>query len=326
MATLSNTGTMEQYVTRCGRAWDAFQNSGIRKMRKRLIEAVNWALTSSGVPAVEMGEDPTSADDGLFQFNDWSIVFGGASATTGESSNIFTNSVNTVYHEARHCEQWFRIAQGLASGKIRLPLVLKRGTVRPAKDDADSIADFMGIELRIANEAVNNQNCPLDERLVQGWFDSIYGANRYPRNVRLGDIDNREQDYLNLAEERDAWRWGDAAEAKAQVDYHLSYPNLYDWRVYTGRKWHFRSGKFFGGEDTLKAVDAAILAYENNPDQTHRDALKATFNSWYAANPKERAKRNVIPPRKRKGCVTELYDWCNQERGENMRGRQVMFF
>lgn len=325
MPTLSDRVIFDAYIRACSSAWEAFKDSGVPKMRKKLITAVNAALGSSGVPMIGSSEDLTSTDNGTFEFNEWKIVFGGASATSGQSSKIFADTVDTVYHESRHCEQWFRIAQALAAGNIRLPLVMATGVTRPGAGDAASIATFMFIPRRIADLAVANTNLGgVELRLVQGWFDSIYGSGGTPRGRRLNDIQNRYQDYRALAEERDAWQLGTRAGEEVKETYSLAYPNLYDWKLYTKRSFHFRSGKFFGGDDTLTALDAAILAYEQDRSSTKRTALKKVFDDWERKNPKEAAKRDVIPPGETVGCITQLRNWLNQPLGQAMGGVRMI--
>jgi hypothetical protein len=325
MPSLSDRVILDTYIRDCSAAWEAFKDSGVSKMRKKLITAVNTALASSGVPTIGTSEDLTSTDNGTFEFGDWKIVFGGASATTGQSSKIFADTVNTVYHESRHCEQWFRIAQALAAGSIRLPAILPSGITRPAAGNAASIEAFMFIPRRIANLAVANTNLGgVQLRLVQGWFESIYGVGRNPRGSRLNDIGNRYQDYRSLAEELDAWHLGDTAGEAVKERYSIAYPNLYDWKLYTKRSFHFRSGKFLGGSDSLTAVDAAILAYEQDRTTTKRAALKRIFDDWERQNPKEAAKRDVVPAGETVGCITQLRNWLNQPLGQAMGGFRMV--
>jgi hypothetical protein len=100
---------------------------------------------------------------------------------------------NTVYHEARHAEQWFNIAQ------------LRAGQGRTSAQ----IASEMGIPARIASAAVAAPIVAGTAKalIAQGWYDQIYGTGGAERNRVLTSGTNAE--YRALPEEHDAWRVGD---------------------------------------------------------------------------------------------------------------------
>lgn len=291
--TLSNINVKNTYATACQALWATYGGrSSINAVRRAMIGAVNVALSGSGVPVVAMQNDPQDENSGTFQFNVWAIRFGGGLAGTVKSSTLFIDTVNTVYHEARHCEQWFRIAQALAAGAIRPPSMI--GAVAfPAAGDAAGIANFMGIEQRIADQAVANPLLPpsVPLRQVQRWYDSIYGVMGNPRGERLAHINARYEDYRNLAEEQDAWRLGDSVGDQVREALRIKFPTLYDWKLATSRKWHFRSGRFKGGH--LVGVDQAIENLQNDRSAKNFQLLNDAFTAWYDANKKERTKRDV---------------------------------
>jgi hypothetical protein len=99
-----------------------------------------------------------------------------------------------VYHEARHSEQWFRMARNRA------------GLGATAAD----IASVMSIPQWVADLAVLNpiRECNPAEFEAEQWYQSIYGADAAHRNAVLGDIDNRYDEYRALPEESDAWGTG----------------------------------------------------------------------------------------------------------------------
>jgi len=88
--------------------------------------------------------------------------------------------INTVYHEARHAEQWFRIAQLRAQQRRRAP-----GVPPDARLAADVKAE-LGIPLNIAVAAVKTPlpGGAMQALIAQGWFDSVYGSGR-PRRDRI---------------------------------------------------------------------------------------------------------------------------------------------
>lgn len=302
--TLSSAQVIGVYVEACQQLWGGYEQGSIDAIRRSMIAKVNNALRGSGVPPVGIEYDPTDDSCGTFQFTTWAIRFGGGLAGDRKTAKLFAETVDTVYHEARHCEQWFRIAQGLAAGKIPRPQML---TVPFPDKTAASIATFMGIPLAIAQKAVSTANTnPVAEVLVRGWFASIYGSGATPRGIRLSHINARYEDYRRLAEEQDAWLLGTDVGDRVRVGLHLKFPTLHDWKLATARSGHFRSGHFFGGADTLTRVDQAIAGLQRTHGKTEFDALATAFKAWWDANPKERTARNVPLDGEADGIVDKL--------------------
>ncbi|MDZ7588838.1 MAG: LysM peptidoglycan-binding domain-containing protein [Parasphingorhabdus sp.] len=120
----------------------------------------------------------------------------------------FTNTANTVYHEARHAEQWYNMARVMAS---------EQPTGSTPAQIAATIATDMAIPLNIATLAAAN---PLQRGTVSGNYfgamlDNVYGAGATNRNAVLTDLSapggftQAQYDaYRSLPEEADAWRVG----------------------------------------------------------------------------------------------------------------------
>jgi hypothetical protein len=138
----------------------------------RLMEAVNQHLRDSDVPECTSRLTNLGNNAGEFSFQNWRIdlgqlPFGRATITNEEAADI----ANTVYHEARHAEQWFRIAQMLAG----------RGR------SAAQIAREMFIQPEIAQAAKDNPIEPgtMEALIADGWYQSIYGRDAAHRNFVL---------------------------------------------------------------------------------------------------------------------------------------------
>lgn len=199
--------------------------------RDRLVELVNVRLATAGVPAVTPVFDTNANNAGSFGFRTWVMRIGqtrlgGDSISEDDAREI----ADTVYHEARHTEQWFRMAQLRAAQGL----------------GAAAIALELGIPARIARAA---RAAPLvrgsmEAVIAQGWWNSVYGSGRSSRNNILREIDrastartraqaafdanptpanqtalDRAHErfdrafaaYRNLPEENDAWATGPAA-------------------------------------------------------------------------------------------------------------------
>lgn len=143
---------------------------------KALADAVNVKLNAAGVPSCTFVVKDLGNDAGQFDFATWSLSLGQtpfsqATVTDAEAADI----ANTVYHEARHAEQWHMMAR------------LRAGQGKSAK----AIADEMGIPAAIAADATSKplKKGSMDAVIAQGWYDSIYGAHADERNAILNEVE-----------------------------------------------------------------------------------------------------------------------------------------
>jgi hypothetical protein len=161
-----------------------------------ILAEVNKRLTAANVPEVGKVIQDLGGDAGRFSFSLWSIrfdegIFSQETLTDAEKADL----ADTVYHEARHAEQWYRMAQMLAGeGKT-----------------AAEIRSEMSIPADQAGEAFDHPLAEgsMDALIADGWYQSVYGTGREERGRVLGDEGTFEE-YQNLPEESDAWRVGGA--------------------------------------------------------------------------------------------------------------------
>ncbi len=175
-----------------------------------LESAANDELSAAGVPYVRFVLDPATAPYAQFDFSTWTAQvepspFDPATAeamTQDEQGKI----AGTIYHEARHAEQWFEIARLLAGLHGH---------------DAARIAHDMGIPDWVAQAAFANPTlqCTLSNGRALDWYESVYGANSPNREAvlgTLGDADptnDRYGDYRGgLPEEHDSHDVGGSVE------------------------------------------------------------------------------------------------------------------
>jgi hypothetical protein len=201
--------------------------------RDRLVELVNERLSAADVPAVTPAFDANANNAGSFNFPTWAMRIGqarlGGDSISEEDARDITD---TVYHEARHAEQWFRMAQLRAGQGLSVAAMVRE----------------LGIEARIATAAaaLPLARGSMEAVIAQGWWDSVYGSGREQRNAVLDEVDaaatartnaeaahtanptadtqaaldaaNERFDrafaaYQNLPEENDAWATGPLAAA-----------------------------------------------------------------------------------------------------------------
>jgi hypothetical protein len=108
---------------------------------------------------------------GEFDHGDWTIFIDddlvkGGSVDPATHKNRINPAMADVYHEARHVEQWFRIARMLAG--------------RSPTPSADDLAGRAQIPKRIAEKALAAPLAPgtMEAAIAEGWFDAELGAQR----------------------------------------------------------------------------------------------------------------------------------------------------
>jgi hypothetical protein len=133
---------------------------------ERLTEAANAELGAIGIPPLEMQLHNLGDDHGVFRSKLWAMhvnwnPFIPNEVTSGDVEIV----AMTVYHEARHAEQWFRMARLMA------------GQGKPSTD----IASTLGLPEAIVAEAVKD---PLDAgggaeaQEASVWLDSRVGPGK----------------------------------------------------------------------------------------------------------------------------------------------------
>jgi len=164
----------------------------------QVMQAVNERLAAAGVPHVDWswGSDPGNA--GQFHYRTWSMGLGRTpfDPATYEVGHVADHAdlLDTVYHEARHSEQWFRQARERAG----------------LGATAAQIVETTHIPQHIADAAVADPITQSDKSQYEAeqWYQSIYGSGAHHRDEVLSDVDNHYQEYRDLPEEADAWKAG----------------------------------------------------------------------------------------------------------------------
>lgn len=172
-----------------------------QEREKELENLINNSLAQSSTPSVGVNSANLSAGtNGQLDFTNWNLDINSNMLNSSLTPQQGSQLANTVYHEARHAEQWFAIAQRQAAG-----------TPVPS---AAQLSSSMHIPQPVAQQAVNN---PLPSGTPQGTFGdamhrSIYGNRASYRNQVLNNIQTQYDEYRALPEEIDAWEIGDATQ------------------------------------------------------------------------------------------------------------------
>jgi Putative peptidoglycan binding domain len=172
-----------------------------------LIAAANEQLEAIGVPALKL--PPTWGASGgtwaAFTFRTWTLDFNPANLDPTHYDFLSADEQNDaavyVYHEARHAEQWFRMAR-------------ERAGLGATQADLEAL----GHPSDIAAAAIANpiMQCDRSQYEAEEWYESVYGSGRTHRDTTLTDPSAPYDDYRALPEERDAW--GTASEVEREFD------------------------------------------------------------------------------------------------------------
>ena len=156
--------------------------------RDALVGLVNQPLVAHGSIAVSPGWDPDTNNSGSFHFSTWEMRIGRNALTPPTLSEDEAKEIaDTLYHEARHSEQWYRMAQLRAGQHL----------------SARAITAELGIPSTVAAAAFAD---PLDPASVQGliaqgWWDSVYGAGSAHRDAVLTEVSSSDT-AMNAAQKR----------------------------------------------------------------------------------------------------------------------------
>src|SRR5262249_52721783 len=83
-----------------------------------LAKEANKRLKDAGVPETELIIGDAEGNLGQFAFESWSLEIGKpAFENNAPTLAQMADMADTIYHESRHAEQWFRMAQMLAGRK-----------------------------------------------------------------------------------------------------------------------------------------------------------------------------------------------------------------
>src|SRR4051812_20873435 len=155
--------------------WAGYADADARG--RALGQAACAALTAIGVhpPTIVMADLP-AGNGGNFAYTTWSLTlarlpFQPATVTDA----VFDNPYTAVYHEARHCEQWFKMAR------------LRAGAGRTA---AQIKTDMAGLDAGAAAAAHANPIAPgtAEATEAQVWWDSVYGTGGTNRTAVLTEV------------------------------------------------------------------------------------------------------------------------------------------
>jgi hypothetical protein len=190
-----------------------------------IANAVTAALRALFVPVPTLQVGNLGAGlNGQFDFGPWvlkvntSMAIGNVHQTAAQRKEVIAKLGDVITHEARHCEQWWRMAR-LIVAEMRSKGMLATAQVLAGK--------VRGVAQNVLNQAVGAPPLtPPETQETIAWYASVYGSgssfraiNAYGRNLRptggtFAEVGNQFQNsefaryQRGLAEEEDAHQVG----------------------------------------------------------------------------------------------------------------------
>lgn len=230
------TGLRQQIVlNRIVNAMVALENTWAGSLPRQRVETIANAVLNElrtlqvAVPLLEVGG--FGGLDGQFDFVPWNLQVSTNKALgrVGQSPvPVIAELGDTITHEARHCEQWYRMARLLATERRAKGMLV----------DGREISQRLGINnLAVCQQAA--AAAPLtgiEKSEAEEWYQSVYGSQSSFREQTFATklkstgagtgVDWQQSQYARyqraLAEEEDAWNTG----AELQRLYLANHPGV----------------------------------------------------------------------------------------------------
>jgi hypothetical protein len=158
---LSEDESISDYTKKARETWDNKDGKSEEEKAKAIVnELVNKRLESLKIPPLKFAI-VSLGTRGAFSTGDWQLKLDPLQFQPGKFHDL-RDTTATIYHEARHAEQDFRVGQLLA---------------RQGKQ-AKQITEITGLNAEVAVKAVaaKDDMTPMQALIAQGWFDSLHGA------------------------------------------------------------------------------------------------------------------------------------------------------
>lgn len=176
--TLTATGPTAAYATAAATLQANWATLATADARGRALgQAAIDQLTAIGVhpPTVVMADLP-AGNGGNFAFTTWSLTLSRLPFTAATPSVADINNViEAAYHEARHCEQWFRMARLRAgAGRTAAQIATEMSGLAPAAAAAAHAAPIAAGSAEATQATV--------------WWNSVYGTGAAHRSAVLTEV------------------------------------------------------------------------------------------------------------------------------------------
>ena len=170
---LSEDASVSDFTKKAKETFDAKDGRTEEEKAKSVVsDLINKRLAALKIPPVGVEVLDDLGTRGAFDSGDWKFKLDRLQFQPGKFHDL-RDTTATIYHEARHAEQDFRVGQLLA---------------RQGKNAAQ-ITAITGLNADVAQKAVDAKGdiTAMQALIAQGWFDSLHGAAGIARRRRNGE-------------------------------------------------------------------------------------------------------------------------------------------
>lgn len=146
------------------KAKDLLANQGDKtdeQVALELCAEVNKSLQAQNIPPLNFETKEDIGGRGVFRASEWKLLLSPRQFHE-EKLKDMTQTTSTIYHEARHAEQAYRVAQMLAGKKHTASQIVIKTGLNPA------------IAAIAAQEENHLQAGTMEAVIAEGWYDSLY--------------------------------------------------------------------------------------------------------------------------------------------------------
>jgi hypothetical protein len=157
---LAKDDALTSYTAEAAKLWKDKTKSESDTAKQVVDTLMADRLKAIDVPPVEVKILPDLGSRGAFSSKDWLLKLDEDQFHPGDKHDL-KETTATIYHECRHAEQEFKVAQMLAG----------------RKKTAGQIHDETGLNLDVAKKAGLKPLPPgtMETVIAEGWYDSLYG-------------------------------------------------------------------------------------------------------------------------------------------------------
>ncbi len=190
---IAGTKALGKYVAGVKELQDGWDKLSAAARGAAIGKEANKRLKDAGVPACTIDvQSMAIGTNGNFDFTTWTI---NVNKIPLEQATITTNELaeiaDTMYHEARHCEQWFRIARFLAGTKGKTAKDIATEMFIPESIAKKAVASPLKKSSALAAKFASKSTLAMEQKMLNeaaAWYANIYGAGGDARSAVLNNL------------------------------------------------------------------------------------------------------------------------------------------
>jgi hypothetical protein len=183
-----------KYVAAIHKLKPKWKDLGSDARAAELGKAANARLKDAGVAQCKINVKAFGGGtNGQFDFTTWTIDINEKLVKQDEvTDDELSDVADTMYHEARHAEQWFRIARWLAGTKKKKAAEIAAEMAIPDDIAKKAVAAGLKESGKVAKKLMGKDAIAEEKKMLaeaEAWHKNIYGTGGTARNATLNALD-----------------------------------------------------------------------------------------------------------------------------------------